>query len=41
MWEMWGNKIYNHDGLKNEGKIMELKEGGEVWKDIGIPYIVV
>ena len=34
------NKIYYHDGMKNGGKIMELKEG-EDWKEIGIPYLVI
>ena len=34
------NKIYYHDGMKNGGQIVELKEG-EDWKEIGIPYIVV
>ena len=32
--------IYWHDGIKNEGKIVEIKKG-EDWREKGIPYIVL
>ena len=32
--------IYYHDGTKNGGKIVEIKQG-EDWRIKGIPYIVL
>ena len=33
------DNIYYHDGMKNGGNIVTLKQGDD-WKKIGIPYIV-
>ena len=30
------NNVYYHDDMLNNGNIV-----GEVWKDIGVPYIVI
>ena len=34
------NKIYYHDGQKNDGKIMSITEGMDL-RNLGIPYIVL
>ena len=38
--EFTPDKIYYHDGLHNNGMIMQIKENMN-WRNVGIPYVVL